>query len=118
MSGLPSAKRIAIIYRTMAGLSGTPNTIMDHARYLGAEGFQVSLVGEKMDRRRILEVGAQAVRLRRWPLPRSLRLRHFSWRAERQARACDFVAGHGHNLHQDVLSLHNCLHLAHERTYG
>lgn len=31
-------KRVAIIYRNIAGLSGTPNTIIDHATYVEGAG--------------------------------------------------------------------------------
>lgn len=112
------AKSIAIIYRTMSGFSGTPNTIMDHARYLSELGYAVSLIGEKIDKDRVAHTGARSIRLHRWPLPKPYRLRMFSRRADRLARKYDFVAGHGHNFFQHVLSLHNCLHLAHELTFG
>jgi UDP-glucose:(heptosyl)LPS alpha-1,3-glucosyltransferase len=113
-----AGKSIAIVYRTMSGLSGTPNTIMDHARYLSERGYHVLLIAEKVDRQRAAHAGAELAVLRRWPLPQRVRIRHFAWRADRLAARCDFVAGHGHNLQQNVLSLHNCIHLAYEKTHG
>jgi UDP-glucose:(heptosyl)LPS alpha-1,3-glucosyltransferase len=81
-------------------------------------GYSVVLIGERIDRDRVGPTGARGIPLRRWPLPKRYRLKMFSRRADRLARGCDFVAGHGHNLLQHVLSLHNCLHLAHELTFG
>lgn len=112
-------KRIAIIYRNIAGLSGTPNTIIDHAAYLSALGFRVDLVAEKFDRSRIGLSPENLVKVSRLPVFKKWRLHWFARKADNLVRReYDFAAGHGHNIYQDVLSLHNCIRLAQEKTYG
>lgn len=111
-------KRIAIIYRNIAGLSGTPNTIIDHSNFLSAMGFRVDLIAEKFDRNRIRLPPENLVKVTRLPV-RGWRVNWFARKADKLAkRDYDFAAGHGQNVYQDVLSLHNCLRLAQEKTYG
>lgn len=49
-----------------------------------------------------------------------LKRAYFNWRFERRAAAerFDLISGHGDTLSQDVLSLHNCVHAAHEAIFG
>lgn len=111
-------KRIAIVYRNIAGLSGTPNTIIDHAAYLSAMDFRVDLIGEKFDRDRIPLPQENLVKVARLPFFRKWRLEWFARKADKLAKQnYDFTAGHGHNFYQDVLSLHNCVRLAHEKIH-
>jgi UDP-glucose:(heptosyl)LPS alpha-1,3-glucosyltransferase len=111
-------KSIALVYRYVAGLSGVPGIMLDHARYLSALGYEVGLIGEKLDRARIAQTGAAAIRVGRWPLPKLKSLKRFAHRADYLAKKYQFVAGHGHNFNQNVLHLHNCLRLAYEKSHG
>ena len=116
---VPGAKRIAIVYRNLASLSGTPNTIFAHAKYLARLGYEVDLVAEKIDRTRLDGPGVGTVRIRRLPLFKSRRLASFARRADARVRTgYDFVAGHGHHGRQAVVSLHNCARLAHLKARG
>ncbi|HEX7026992.1 MAG TPA: glycosyltransferase family 4 protein [Gammaproteobacteria bacterium] len=111
-------KRIAIIYRNIAGLSGTPNTIIDHAAFLSGMGFRVDLIAERFDCNRITLPPENLVKVRRLPFFKRWRSSWFARQADKKARRdYDFVAGHGHNFYQDVLSLHNCAHQAHEKMH-
>jgi UDP-glucose:(heptosyl)LPS alpha-1,3-glucosyltransferase len=110
-------KRVAIVYRNIAGLSGTPNTIVDHSLYLSAIGFRVDLIAEKFDRNRISLPPENLVKVPRLPFFKKWRLSWFARQADKLARKYDFAAGHGQNFHQDVLSLHNCVRLAHEKMH-
>ena len=111
-------KKIAIVYRNMAGISGTPNTIYAHARYLTELGYDVELVGERIDPDR-LENQITVRKIRRLPVVSRQRAAWFAWWAGHLLRSgYDFIAGHGHHLWQDVLSMHNCLRLTHECIYG
>lgn len=118
MSGQDGGKRIAIMYRCIAGLSGVPGIVLDHARRLSDLGYEVTLVGETLDKSRVARTGARAVRIWRLPLPKLQRLQWFTRRADRLAGSFDFVVGHGHSLRQHVFHLHNCLRLAHEKIHG
>lgn len=118
MNGPDSGKRIAIVYRCIAGLSGVPGIVLDHARRLSDLGHEVTLVGETLDKDRVARTGARAVRILRLPLPKLQRLQWFTRRADGLVRSFDFVVGHGHSLRQHVFHLHNCLRLAHEKIHG
>ncbi len=116
----PTRPRIAIVFRGIGDIGGTNNTIADHARAFTAKGYAVDLIGEKVHRAGVTADMGSARRIRRLPVFKSYRWRWFAARADASVQAgnYDFVAGHGHNTHQTVLSMHNCLHLTHEYTTG
>ena len=116
----PQVKRIAIVFRGIGDIGGTNNTIADHARYFRALGHDVDLIGEKVHRGDVTPEMGQAVRIRRVPLLSRYKWRWFAERAQKliDNRGYTFVAGHGHHYRQHVLSMHNCLHLAHEIVEG
>lgn len=113
-------KRVAIVFRGIGDIGGTNNTIADHARHLRALGYGVDLMGEKLHRGGVTPDMGRAVRISRLPLFKRYKWRWFAARAQRaiDAGRYHFVAGHGHHYRQHVLSMHNCLHLAHERVHG
>jgi UDP-glucose:(heptosyl)LPS alpha-1,3-glucosyltransferase len=111
------AHRLAIVCRDLRGLGGTTRTVVEHARALTARGWSVDVLAYRFDRRRLESAGA---RVRRVPgLPwTSWKRPLFAAAADLMARGYDAVHGHGDNLAQDVLSLHNCVHAAHEAIHG
>lgn len=113
-------KRIAIVFRGIGDIGGTNNTIADHARHFRALGHDVDLIGEKVNEGGVTADMGRAVKISRLPLSRRHKWRWFATRAQRVLDAVDydFIAGHGHHYRQDVLSMHNCLHLAYERVHG
>jgi UDP-glucose:(heptosyl)LPS alpha-1,3-glucosyltransferase len=111
-------RRIAIVYRSISGLSGAPGIILDHSRRLSDLGYRVTLIGESLDKDRVARTGADSIRIRRLPLPKMLRLQWFMKRAGRLSRDFDFIVGHGHSMRQHVFHLHNCIRLAHEKMHG
>ncbi len=112
--------RIAIACRQVAGVTGTTTGIIEHARRLAGLGWRIDVFGEKLDEARLASAGAWARRLRNIPWGAALKRRVFSWRFDRALarEGYDLVWGHGDTLTQDVLSLHNCVHEAHERVHG
>ncbi|MBI5210674.1 MAG: glycosyltransferase family 4 protein [Elusimicrobia bacterium] len=112
--------RIAISSRQVAGVTGTTTTIMEHARRLAERGCEVHVYGEKLDQDRLAAAGAVAHRLVGCPWGSQFKRRLFSWVFDRAVRRqrFDLVWGHGDTLSQDVLSLHNCVHAAHEAVHG
>ncbi|ROO29636.1 glycosyltransferase family 4 protein [Salinisphaera orenii] len=114
------SRRIAIVFRGIGDIGGTNNTIADHARHFRRLGHAVDLIGEKVDRGGVTPDMGRAVKIGRLPLFRRHKWRWFAARAQRvvDSAGYDFVAGHGHHYRQHVLSMHNCLHLAHELTHG
>lgn len=113
-------KRIAIVFRGIGDIGGTNNTIADHARHFRRLGHAVDLIGEKIDRGGVTPDMGRPVKVARLSLFKRYKWRWFAARAQRviDVGGYDFVAGHGHHYRQHVLSMHNCLHLAHELTHG
>jgi len=120
MHTAPPRGRIAIVFRGIGDIGGTNNTIADHARAFVARGYAVDLIGEKVHRAGVTSDMGRPRRIRRLPLFKRRRWQWFAARADAMVRAggYDFVAGHGHNTRQTVLSMHNCLHLTHEYVTG
>lgn len=112
--------RIALVSRWAGGVTGTTTTLLEHARRLGARGWEVHVYAEKADAGRFAAVGAQTHVMGRFRLAGPLKRRVFSWRVGRElaAERYDVVFGHGDGLAQDILSLHNCVHAAHEAVHG
>lgn len=112
--------RIALVSRWAGGVTGTTTTLLEHAKRLGARGWEVHVYAEKADAGRFAAAGAQTHLIGRMPLAGPLKRRVFSWRVGRElaAEGYDVVFGHGDGLRQDILSLHNCVHAAHEAVHG
>lgn len=113
-------KRVAIAFRGIGDIGGTNNTIADHARALTARGFAVDLLGEKVHTGHVTADMGTAIRIPRLHAMRRYKWRWFAWQTQRRlaAQRYAFVAGHGHHYTQNVLSMHNCIHLTHEIMHG
>lgn len=111
---------MAVISRWADGYGGATTYSLEHARRFVAEGWEVHLYGERLDRARLVDAGAVGHRLTGWPWGRFFKRRFFAWRIDRALKAerFDLVVGHGESLFQDVLFLHNCVHAAHEAIHG
>lgn len=120
MSRQQAPGRIAIVFRGIGDIGGTNNTIADHALGFRSLGYGVDLIGEKISKGGVSPAMGRAIAIRRLPLVGRYKWRWFAARADRviEKNAYRFVAGHGHHFRQNVLSMHNCLHRAHEEVYG
>jgi UDP-glucose:(heptosyl)LPS alpha-1,3-glucosyltransferase len=92
--------------------------IVEHARRAAAADWDVHVFAEKLDKSAILEAGAVPRWVPAWPWGSWLKRRAFAAAAGRMVEGFDLVHGHGDLLDQDVLSLHNCVHAAHEAAHG
>lgn len=110
--------RLAIACRQVRGVTGTARTVLEHSRRFSALGWEVHVYGDELDAEALRRDGAITHGLPRWPWSGYLRRRAFSWMFERAARGFDLTWGHGDVLSQDILSLHNCVHAAHEALRG
>jgi UDP-glucose:(heptosyl)LPS alpha-1,3-glucosyltransferase len=110
--------RIAVAARRITGLSGVTILIQEHASRAVAAGWRTDAIGEQIDARAIRSVGATPRVLK----PGWFTRRTATWFADAAAVATEtgytLVHGHGDLLSQDVMSLHNCIHGAHEALYG
>jgi UDP-glucose:(heptosyl)LPS alpha-1,3-glucosyltransferase len=115
-----AGRKIALVARRVAGLSGTTTTIIEHARRLAALGWSVEVFGEELDLARIRTAGAATHWIPGWPWGSYFKRRFFAVICDRAlvSGRFDLVHGHGDNFRQDVLSLHNCVHAAHEALRG
>ncbi|MBI4062238.1 MAG: glycosyltransferase family 4 protein, partial [Elusimicrobia bacterium] len=90
----------------------------EHARRLAARDWDVHVFAERLDKRALIDAGAVPRWVPAWPWGSWLKRRAFAAAAGRMVRGFDLVHGHGDLLDQDVLSLHNCVHAAHEAIHG
>ena len=111
-------RRIAIVARDARGLGGTTRTLVEHARAFTAAGWAVDVLAYRFDAERFEGTGANLRRIPGFPWGSWAKRRLFAAIADRMGAKYDLVHGHGDNLEQDVLSLHNCVHAAHEAITG
>ncbi len=110
--------RVAIASRRVEGLSGAARMIIEHGRRLARDGWEVSVFAEKLDKKALLEAGVTPRWVPGWPWGSWAKRRAFAAAAGGMVKDFDLVHGHGDLLEQDVLSLHNCVHAAHEAVHG
>lgn len=110
--------RLALASRRVEGLSGAVRLILEEARAASDAGWTVDVYSEKIDAAATRLAGARPRKVPRWPWGSWLKRRAFAALAGRAARGHDVVHGHGDLLDQDLLSLHNCVHAAHEAAVG
>ena len=111
--------RIAFCTLKLRGLTGKVRMLEEIVPLLHARGWSVDLLAQSVDWSRFREVGARVRRLPRPPLSLYGRMRVFSACARLlTAGRYDVVCGHGQTFAQDVLYVHNCFHLEHERVHG
>jgi UDP-glucose:(heptosyl)LPS alpha-1,3-glucosyltransferase len=92
--------------------------IIEHARRVAVQDWEVHVFAEKLDKKALLEAGAMPHKVPAWPWGSWLKRRAFAAAAGRMTKGFDLVHGHGDLLDQDILSLHNCVHAAHERIFN
>lgn len=112
---------IAMVARNGRGQTGSVNKILDHARRFTRHGWKVTVAANRIDRAALAKDGIDGRHLRESWLPfLKVRRSAFERRAERwlAGQRFDLVIAHGDLLVQDVLHVHNCVHLAHEILEG
>ena len=107
-----------IIIRNFSGLSGAVNYTAELARRLPSHGFAVSILALRADPALAAACGARLVKVPSLPFGGNLGRRAFAASAAFFSRGLDLVHGQGDILRQDVLSLHNCVHAAHQAVRG
>jgi UDP-glucose:(heptosyl)LPS alpha-1,3-glucosyltransferase len=120
--------RIAIVKKDMSGTkTAASNIVLEQTAFLTGCGHKVFVISAsfgKHVKERVKASGGERVKVFRLPLlfgqGRYLRRRFFAERAEGWIKRnhMDFVIGHGDITRQNLLYMHNCVHLAHERLTG
>ena len=113
-------RRIAISDYTLAGQTGGARTIIQHLHYFQAFGWEPRLFVSNIAPERRAEIDCKIVRVPTLKLSGVVKRVSHAWFTDRLAQRWkpDIIWGHGDLMRQDVLSLHNCLHLTSERLTG
>src|SRR6056297_177948 len=100
--------------------SGTPRLVLQHTRYLSNKGYKVYVVAQRINRKAIKAHGGIPVKVPIWPVKGYFHRKFFALQTRilQKFYKPDLTLGHGDIFDQDVLYLHNCIHLAHELTHG
>ena len=115
-----STKRAAIVIRQLEKNTGAARNAFEQIRLLQREGYKVDVIGQKLDKKKIRDYGATPVQVRIFFKKGYKRRIAFENKVSSilKRRNYNLVLGHGDNFSQDVLFLHNCVHLASELVHG
>ena len=100
--------------------SGVPKMVLQKLQYFHKLGHESYAIAETINNPMIEEFGGIAVKTFRWPFSGFFRRKFYIKQVEKWVRKFkpDLVIGHGDILNQDILYIHNCVHLAHELIEG
>lgn len=100
--------------------SGVPKKVLQEISFFKDLGYQAYAIAETMNHQMVEEFGGVAVKTFQWPFSGHFRRKFYQKMVSRWVRKHkpDVVIGHGDIIEQDVLFIHNCVHLAHEMVEG
>jgi UDP-glucose:(heptosyl)LPS alpha-1,3-glucosyltransferase len=100
--------------------SGVPKKVLQEISFFKGLGYEAYAIAETMNHQMVEEFGGVAVKTFQWPFSGHFRRKFYQKMVSRWARKHkpDVVIGHGDIIEQDVLFIHNCVHLAHEMVEG
>ncbi len=96
--------------------SGVPKKVLQELAFFNEQGHEAYAIAETMNVAMVQEFNGIPVKTFRWPFSGHFRRRMYQLQVERwiKKHRPGLVVGHGDLRHQDVLYIHNCVHLAHE----
>jgi UDP-glucose:(heptosyl)LPS alpha-1,3-glucosyltransferase len=126
MKKLNSAKpeftqnRIAIAIRQLGKNSGAARNVKEQADFFTSRGIGVDIYAERLDKSNFAGSKARLNKIFRLPLPGYYKRKAFEWQVKLRLAMNDsaLLISHGDINTDGVLSIHNCVHLAHEAIYG
>lgn len=100
--------------------SGVPKKVLQELQFFNKSGHEAFAIAETINTEMVKEFGGVPIKTFRWPFSGYFRRQFYHQQVERWVRKHSpaIVIGHGDILHQDVLYIHNCVHLAHELVEG
>lgn len=100
--------------------SGVPKKVLQELQFFKNKGHEAFAIAETLNKQMVQEFGGLPVKTFRWPFSGYFRRKFYNQQVERWTKKHRpaLVVGHGDILHQDVLFIHNCVHLAHELIEG
>lgn len=117
---MPKAKILISILQLHKSAAGAMRNAHEQIRYFRSKGHEVHVMSDLMDAEAVLKSGGIPHKTLKWPSTGRNRRRFYDWQVRRWVRRNkpDLVVGHGDLSQQDVLCLHNSVHLAHELIHG
>ena len=100
--------------------SGVPKKVLQELQFFKKTGHDAYAIAETINVEMVEEYGGLPVKTFRWPFSGYFRRKFYHQQVDKwiHKNKPQIVIGHGDILHQDVLFLHNCVHLAHELVEG
>jgi UDP-glucose:(heptosyl)LPS alpha-1,3-glucosyltransferase len=100
--------------------SGVPKKVLQELAFFRGLGHEPFAIAETMNAPMVEEFAGIPVKTFRWPVSGYFRRRVYQFQVDRwiKKHRPALVIGHGDIRHQDVLYIHNCVHLAHELVEG
>ncbi len=100
--------------------SGVPKKVLQELKFFTQKGHQAFAIAETINTQMMHEFGGKPVKTMRWPISGYFRRKFYFQQVEKWIKKNnpDLVIGHGDILNQDILFIHNCVHLAHELIEG
>lgn len=114
-------KRVLIsILQLHKTAAGAMRNTFEQIRYFKSRGYEVHVICDMMNKGSVREAGATPHLTLKWPGTGTRRRKFYDWQAQLLIKWTkpDLVVGHGDLSNQDVLCLHNSVHLAHELIHG
>lgn len=111
---------ILIASQNILGNTGSSRIILANIKYLTDAGHTVWTISEKCDKELVAAAGGKAITVPKIKFSKYSRRLIFSKFVDLAAKVIKphIVWGQGENLNSDVVSLHNCVHLASELLDG
>lgn len=111
--------RIAIAIRQLSKSSGAVKNVQEQVDFFTSKGIGVDIYAERIRKDSLLNPGVKIYKIIRLPLPKYYKRKAFEWQVKvrQKRRKPNLLISHGDIDTNDVLSIHNCVHLAHEIIY-
>lgn len=99
--------------------SGVQRKVMEEAKLLLAQGYEVHIIAEKINKKMVRNIGAKPVKTFKYPFSGLKRRLFHAIQVQKyiDKNSFDLVIGHGDIIEQDICYIHNCVHLAHEKIH-
>jgi UDP-glucose:(heptosyl)LPS alpha-1,3-glucosyltransferase len=96
--------------------SGVPKIVLQQLDFFSSIGFKTYAISEVINKPMIKEFHGNPIKTIRWPFSGYFRRRFYQYQVQKwiNKNRPDLVIGHGDIVEQDVLFIHNCVHLANE----
>lgn len=118
---MTTSKKILIsILQLHKSAAGAMRNTHEQIRYFKTKNFEVHVICDLIDGEAVRASGGIPHKTIKWPSNGTFRRKFYDFQVQRwiKKNRPDLVVGHGDLSNQDVLCLHNSVHLAHELIHG